>query len=232
MAATAYCLRLGTGDVYVSGVELIGGCLGAGAVDAASVAARTLIFEDVGAWGAGCMDGAATPAFGIDNMTGLAIFHRCYGYDALGNIFSFKGAGGQLHALMIDCWGIDAGQAGANPISYANHIVAAGVSVRLISLNPQASYSAGGCIQGSGNSQHWDPGSIYAYDRGDHWLGAAGSVPPTGVRVDGSARYWSQDITVAGCETSFSAATDARIRLRSPVEIGGRRGGAGAVGDY
>jgi len=233
VAQTSHALRLGTADVYLAGVELIGGSVGGGGVDVRGAAARTLVFEDVGAWGQGATDGAAQPAFGIDGMTGLAVFHRCYGYNSLGSIFSLRNPAGEAHALMIDCWGIDAGYPGASPASYANQIVAAGDMVRLISLNMRGSYSAGACVGGSGNSQHWDLGSIYAYDRGDLWLGPDGAIPSTGVRLEGHARYWGQDITVGGCATSFHASSkNARIALRSPIEIGGRRKGPGIIGEY
>ena len=232
VANNAYGLRLGSGDVYLSGIELVGGCIGSGAVDASRVASRTLVFEDVGAWGAGAAGREAIPAFGLDNMTGLAVLHRCYGYDALGDIFNFKGSEGQLHTLMIDCWGIDAGHAGAIPISYGNSVVHASDTARLITLNTQASYSAGGCTRVSGDAQQWDLGSIYAYDRGDQWLGNEGIAPPTGVRVDDDARYWGQDITVAGCEVSFTAKTSASIRLRSAIEIGGKCDKPDAIGEF
>jgi hypothetical protein len=233
IAQAAHALRLGSADVYLSGVELIGGSAGGGAIDAASEVNRTLVFEDVGAWGQGAGGGLAQSAFGIADMTGLAVFHRCYGYNSLGDIFSLRSSDTPLHALMIDCWGIDAGHAGANPIRYSNQIVAADDTVRLISLNTQGSYSAGGCVRGSGSSQHWDLGSIYAYDRGDEWLGPEGVTPSTAVRIEGSARYWGQEITVGGCAVSFHASSkDAQIGLRSPVDIGGRREGPGIVGDY
>ena len=228
-----HALRLGTADVYLAGLELIGGTAGSGAVDVRGAAARTLVFEDVGAWGQGATDGPAQPAVGIDDMTGLAVFHRCYGYNSLGSIFSLRNTGGEVHALMIDCWGIDAGYPGASPASYANQIVAAGDMVRLISLNTQGSYSAGACVGGSGNSQHWDLGSMYAYDRGDLWLGPDGAIPSTGVRLEADARYWGQDITVGGCEISFHASSNnAQIALRNPIEIGGRRQGPGTIGEY
>jgi hypothetical protein len=134
---------------------------------------------------------------------------------------------------MIDCWGIDAGSPGASPVSYANQIVAAGDMVKLISLNTQGSYSAGACVGGSAASHHWDLGSMYAYDRGDLWLGPDGAIPSTGVRLEGDARYWGQDITVGGCAISFHASSkNAQIALRSPTEIGGRRRGPGSIGEY
>ena len=135
--------------------------------------------------------------------------------------------------MMIDCWGVDAGYPGADPISYANHIVSVRDAARLISLNTRGSYSAGGCVGGSGRSQHWDLGSIYAYDRGNFWSGPDGTVPPTGVQISDRAKYFGHDITVAGCATSFHAySKSACINLRSPVEIGGRREGPGSIGDY
>jgi hypothetical protein len=225
---TGLGLKTGTPDFYASGFGFVGGGSN-GAFNNGVSATHNVVLEDCDASFGGADLGAGFNSYSDDNMTGLMAMRRCTGFSSGSDIFNAHGATGQLHKLLIDCAGQDAGHDGSSPVSLSNQIVTIHDNVRLISLITQGRWSSGSCVRNIDTSQHWDLGSEYGYDRGDTRF-SGGAITPTGVKIDNNAKYWGDSITIRGCQYTFQATSSGQILLRDPIEMGGVR--SGTIGAY
>lgn len=231
MLGAADALKFGAVSCYISGFALVGGTQ-AGVVNGTQAATRNVVMDDCDASFAGIDGGnGGRNNFAFDNMTGLVVLRRCRGVSAHADIFNWHSVTGTMHGLMIDCEGIDAGRAGANPVNLSNQIVTAHEKVKLVSLNTRGLCASGALVRNINDSEHLDLGSEYGFDRGDVRY-AGGTQVSTGVAVNDNAKYWGDCITIRGCQQTFYATSAAEIRLRDPIEIGGVRGGSGLITKY
>jgi hypothetical protein len=229
---TALGFGFGTGDVYLSGVDIYGGGSGFGAISGGASASRNIVLEDCSVISPGSMGGVAKNAYGFDNNNGFIGLNRCSGSDSLADIFNIHNTNGngRTHVFMLDCSGTAAGQTGASPVTLSNQIVTCHEDVNLISLNTTGIQASGGCVRNIGGSHHWDLGSTYKSDRGDLWLG--GVQQSAAVIINDTSEYWGESVTVAGCSTTFLTSSLAKTHLKNCREIGGNRGGVGVIDSY
>lgn len=221
--------RTGAVDCYASGFSFWGAGASVGAVDATtSQGTRNIVLEDCDASFSGIDGGTARSAYRFDRTTGIVALRGCTGTGSLADIYSFNETSSQLHALMIDCSGLDAGRAGSSPAQQSNQIVTCHNTAKLISLNTRGVLSAGGVVRNIDSSEHWDLGSDYGSDRGDRHFG--GLVDSCGVQINSTAKYWGDCITTRGVMNSFYKDANATLLVRDPIEMGGRR--VGTIGTY
>ncbi|MFG1332010.1 hypothetical protein V5F41_12255 [Xanthobacter autotrophicus] len=231
MLGTVDALKLGTVSCYISGFTLVGGTQ-VGVVNGAQSATRNVVMDDCEADFAGIDGGnGGRNNFAFDNLTGLVVLRRCKSASSHADNYNWHMQSGAMYGLMIDCEGIDAGRAGASPVNTSNQFVTAHEKAKLISFNSRGLLASGGLVRNINESEHWDLGSEYVFDRGDTRY-AGGTQVSTGVVMNDTAKYWGDCITVRGCQQTFYATSAAEIRLRDPIEIGGVRGGSGLITKY
>lgn len=160
---------------------------------------------------------------------GLIAFFGCNASNNAADGFNAHNSlGSRTHLLTVNCTGFNNGKF----TSQSNNGLTVHETVAAIDVGGEYARNHGGNIRNINTSQMWCVGSKIHDDLGDVALG--GSITPTQIRVDNSAKIWLDGCSVYGAGTSLAAYDTGSILYRNTTLNGGSQNQqAGAtIGTY
>ena len=202
------------GEDASCGFDLVGGMNGAIDVYVASTpAAKVLAVENCRFTHGGGVVQTDGRAVSVNSWRGLAVFENCHAGAGMTDGFNFHNGYGALdmHVLTMNCTSRDNGRYGNKSCNgWTSHEDVVGID-----LGGAHENAHGGTYRMIGTSKTWIAGGVAHDDQGD--VAFAGSVSPTGFRVDDTAEAWTDRCTVSGPAASIgwhAASAGASIHKR------------------